>query len=38
MKKNKITIFTKPWMDHTLEELADLIIDLDADGIELACS
>ena len=35
MAKNRITVFTKPWPDLTLEDLADLVVELGADGVEL---
>ena len=36
MAKHDITIFSKPWPDGSLSELADKIAGLGADGVELA--
>lgn len=33
---NRITVFTKPWGDPGLEELADLVAEMGFDGVELA--
>lgn len=33
--QNKIIVFTKPWKDKTLEEVADLMKSLGVDGVEL---
>jgi sugar phosphate isomerase/epimerase len=35
MSTNRITVFTKPWKDLSIEQLADLVADIGADGIEL---
>ena len=35
MSKNRITVFTKPWKEVSVEQLADLVADIGADGIEL---
>ena len=32
---NRVTVFTKPWKDDSLEELADRIAGFGADGVEL---
>jgi sugar phosphate isomerase/epimerase len=32
---NKLTVFTKPWPDPSLQELAKLVRDLEFDGVEL---
>ena len=35
MKSNRIIMFTKPWMNESLESLADFVAGLGIDGIEL---
>ena len=35
MSDNKITVFTKPWPEKSLEELADFVAGLGLDGVEL---